>query len=348
MRPSFQADLVNDVFGDPGVYIDLKFQNRALLFDIGDVSDLPTRKLLRVSDVFVSHTHMDHFAGFDHLLRVCLGRDWGVRLYGPPQFIDQVGHKLHAYTWNLVENYTGDFIITAHELHADGLIRRARFRSHVRFEREDLPEVESSSGTLLSDDQFQVKAQAFDHHGLPSLAFAFEEQLHINVWKNRLDALGLPTGPWLTELKQRVRAGEPDEATIDVRWRTREGERIQQLKLGDLKRQVLEFLPGQRVCYVTDVAGHDRNRDALIAFLAKADMAFMEAVFLEQDAEHAARKAHLTAAQSGTIARTAGVRVAIPFHFSTRYFGHQEALRSEFERNFSPSREAKQPVSASH
>src|SRR3954462_15819651 len=168
MRPSFQADLVNDVFGDPGVYIDLKFQNRALLFDIGDVSDLPTRKLLRVSDVFVSHTHMDHFAGFDQLLRVCLGRDWGVRLYGPPQFIDQVGHKLHAYTWNLVENYTGDFIITAHELHNEGLIRRARFRSHVRFEREDLPEVESSSGTLLSDDQFQVKAQAFDHHGLPS------------------------------------------------------------------------------------------------------------------------------------------------------------------------------------
>lgn len=63
MRPIFQAELVNGVFGDPSIYVDLKFESRALLFDIGDVSGLPTRKLLRISDVFVSHTHMDHFSG---------------------------------------------------------------------------------------------------------------------------------------------------------------------------------------------------------------------------------------------------------------------------------------------
>jgi ribonuclease Z len=338
MRPSFQADLVNGVFGDPGVYIDLKFQNRAVLFDIGDVRELPTRKLLRVSDVFVSHTHMDHFAGFDHLLRVCLGRDWGVRLYGPPNFVDQVEHKLHAYTWNLVENYSGDFVITAHELLSDGRVRRARFRSMQRFYRETLPDVPSEEGLLLSNDTFRVRAKAFDHHGLPSLAYSFEEQQHINVWKNRLEAMGLPTGPWLTELKQRVRAGEPDDALIEVRWRTREGERTESYSLGELKRRVLEFMPGQRVCYVTDVAGHEANRKELVRFLKDADIAFMEAVFLEQDAEHAARKAHLTAAQSGAIARAARVKSAIPFHFSTRYFGHQEALRAEFERSFVPQR----------
>src|SRR5215472_10650908 len=101
MRPIFDAVLVNRVFGDPGVLIDLKFERRAILFDVGDVSALPTRKLLRVSDIFVSHTHMDHFAGFDHLIRVCLGRDTGVRLYGPEKFIGQLEHKLAAYTWNL-------------------------------------------------------------------------------------------------------------------------------------------------------------------------------------------------------------------------------------------------------
>ena len=105
MRPIFTAELVNGTFGDPALLIDFKFVRRALLFDIGDVTRLPTRKLLRVTDVFISHAHMDHFAGFDRLLRVCLGRAKGVRLYGPPQFLDRVEHKLAAYTWNLVHNY---------------------------------------------------------------------------------------------------------------------------------------------------------------------------------------------------------------------------------------------------
>ena len=338
MRPIQQAELVNGVFGDPGVYVDLKFASRALLFDIGDISRLPTRKLLRVSDVFVSHTHMDHFAGFDQLLRVCLGRDSGVRIYGPRHFIEQVEHKLHGYTWNLVENYASDFAVTAHELGGDGRMQRALFRSKNRFEREPLSDQALVDDVVLRDEQFQVRARPFDHHGLPSYAFAFEEHTHLNVWKNRLDELGLPTGPWLTELKRRVRAGEPDEATIEVRWRTRDGSRTERFALGELKERVLEAVPGQRVCYVTDVAGHDDNRRALIAFLRNADVAFIEAVFLEQDREHAERKAHLTAAQAGAIARAAGVRIAIPFHFSTRYFPEERSLREEFERKWRPGR----------
>ncbi|HJY42710.1 MAG TPA: MBL fold metallo-hydrolase [Steroidobacteraceae bacterium] len=336
MRPIYQAGLVNGVFGDPGVYIDLKFCNRALLFDIGDISGLPTRKLLRITDVFVSHTHMDHFAGFDHLLRVCLGRDAGVRIYGPSNFIDQVEHKLHAYTWNLVENYVSDFAVTVHEL--DGRqLRQALFRSRNRFRREPLPDSAIVDDIVLQDEQFLVRARPFDHHGLPSYAFAFEEHTHLNVWKNRLEELGLPTGPWLTELKHRVRAGEPDDSQIEVRWRTREGSRSERFSLGELKHRVLESVPGQRVCYVTDVAGHENNTRELISFLRAADVAFIEAVFLEEDRAHAERKAHLTAAQSGAIARAAGVHAAVPFHFSTRYFPEERSLRDEFERSYAVS-----------
>jgi ribonuclease Z len=344
MRPIFQAELVNPVFGDPGVYVDLKFENRALLFDIGNISSLPTRKLLRISDVFVSHTHMDHFAGFDHLLRVCLGRDTGVNLYGPPQFIAQVEHKLHAYTWNLVENYASDFVITVHELDGDGVVHRARFRSHGRFEREALTPTHAPGGVLLDDTQFIVRARAFDHHGLPSLGFAFEERTHINVWKNRLDELGLPTGPWLTELKRKVREGAADDTPIRVHWRTREGTRDETFALGDLKWRVLEFVAGQRVCYVTDVAGHESNTLALIEFLRDADLAFIEAVFLERDRAHATSKAHLLATHAGSIARAAGVKVAVPFHFSTRYFGQEREIRDEFERGFGSKPVQSKPV----
>jgi ribonuclease Z len=88
------------------------------------------------------------------------------------------------------------------------------------------------------------------------------------------------------------------------------------------------------VCYVTDVAGHEDNRHALSAFLREADVAYIEAVFLDEDCAHAARKAHLTASQAGRIAREAGVKLAVPFHFSTRYFPDEQRLREEFEQSF--------------
>lgn len=332
MRPIYHAKLVNGVWGDPGVCIDLKFQRRALLFDIGDVQSLPTRVLLRVSDVFVSHTHMDHFAGFDHLLRVCLGRDIGVRMYGPEHFIAQVEHKLAAYTWNLVHNYSVDFVIDVHELRRDGSVARARFRSRNRFRREPLPDTVASNGMLLEEEQFAVRSVALEHHDIQSLAFRFEESTHINVWKNQLEVRGLPTGPWLTDLKRQARAGTPDDTPVPVRWRTREGSREETFSLGELKRNVLEFVPGQKVCYITDAGWTENNRARMLELAANADVLFIEAVFLDADRDLATAKSHLTTTRAGTIARQASVKEAHPFHFSSRYYDDETTHRAEFLR----------------
>jgi len=83
MRPSLHPSRVNGRSGDPALYIETLFERRAILFDLGDISGLPPRKLLRLEYVFVSHAHVDHFIGFDHLLRLLIGRDTTVRLYGP-------------------------------------------------------------------------------------------------------------------------------------------------------------------------------------------------------------------------------------------------------------------------
>lgn len=70
MRCLFEPRLVNEAFGEPGLYVDFRDERRALLFDLGDIRVLPPRKLMRLSHVFVTHAHMDHFAGFDHPARV--------------------------------------------------------------------------------------------------------------------------------------------------------------------------------------------------------------------------------------------------------------------------------------
>jgi ribonuclease Z len=346
MRPSIHARLVNGAFGDPALLIDFKFERRAILFDLGDVRALSTRQLLRVTDAFVTHAHMDHFAGFDHLLRVCLGRDTGITLWGPPGFVEKVGHKLAAYTWNVIQNYETEFVVVAHEVGPDWGLRSGRFSSRHAFRLEEAGERALQPGLLVDTPEFRIRS-AFLDHGTPCLGFAFDEAFHINVWKPRLRALGLPTGPWLTRLRRLVREGAPEDTPVEIRWPDGRGERERTLSVGELKRQVLELTEGQRLCYVTDVAMTEANAERIVALAAGADLLYIEAAFLEADADHARRKSHLTARFAGELAARAGVREAVPIHLSTRYLGEGGLLEREFQQAWKGAGNAAGPRQAS-
>jgi ribonuclease Z len=328
MKPLVQTRLVNGTCGDPALYIDFLFRRRALMFDLGDVSRLEPRHILRLSDVFVSHAHMDHFVGLDRLVRLMIGRGRHLRLYGPPGFIDRVGHRLHGYTWNLVHNYAEPFVVEVCELELDGSLRRAVFHARKGFEREDRSAPEPGHGALLDEEDFRVRAVHLDHR-IPCLAFVLEEKTHLNIWKNRLEAMGLPTGAWLTQLKQFVRRGAADDTPVEITWRDQAGDHRLVHALGLLRREVIREAPGQKIAYVVDAAFHDENRRRIVALARDADLFFVEAPFLNDAAERAAQTAHLTAGQAGLLAREAGVKRVIPFHFSPRHSGEEARLRAE-------------------
>jgi ribonuclease Z len=86
MLSSFLPRLVNNPFGDPGLYIPFLFEKRAMIFDLGDIVSLSPKELLKINHVFITHTHMDHFVGFERLLRLSLGREKDLYLYGPEGF----------------------------------------------------------------------------------------------------------------------------------------------------------------------------------------------------------------------------------------------------------------------
>lgn len=326
MRPFLHPNLINGRTGDPALYIETLFEKQTVLFDLGDISNLPPRKIHRLDHVFVSHTHIDHFIGFDRLLRVLAGREKRLNLYGPPDFISQIEHKLHAYRWNLTDRYVNDLVLTVTEVFPSLETRNALFRLKNAFAVEQLPRGFANKGVICTEPRFSVQTAVLDH-GTPCLAFAIEESAHVNVWKIRLLELGLQVGPWLRDLKRATADKRPDDYPIripPVSGSRHEG----QMPLGAL-RGAVTVTPGQKIAYVTDTADTAANRAAIIALAGNADILFIESVFLQADAELAAGRAHLTAAAAGTIAREAGVRRLEPFHFSPRYAGEEAHLMDE-------------------
>jgi ribonuclease Z len=315
MASSFRAFLVNDLFGDPALYVALPWERRALLFDLGDVTRLSAGRLLKLTDIFVSHAHVDHFVGFDHVLRVLLGRSKALRLYGPPGFIDHVEGKLRGYTWNLVEGYS--LAIEVHEVHPGG-VRRASFACPEGFRRREVAGVPLDDGVILEEPQFRVRAAHLDHR-IPCLGFALEETVHLNVDKAALEALGLPVGPWLIDLKRAVRAGLPDQHLLRAVW-SEDGIRQERpFRLGELRSRVIRESPGQKLVYITDVVASAENAEKIVGLALGADILYCEAAYPERDRERATARYHLTARQAGGLAARANVRRLVVFHFSPKY-----------------------------
>ncbi|MEE9139801.1 MAG: MBL fold metallo-hydrolase, partial [Alphaproteobacteria bacterium] len=98
--------------------------------------------------------------------------------------------------------------------------------------------------------------------------------------------------------------------------------------------EMVRVVPGEKIAYVTDVRFHDENAQSIADLARDADLLFIEASFLEEDADLAARKSHLTAAQAGRLGRMAGVKKLVPFHFSPRYAGREEELKREAQEAF--------------
>jgi len=136
--------------------------------------------------------------------------------------------------------------------------------------------------------------------------------------------LGVPPGPLFGKLQQGEAVTLPSGEVIQA-------EQV----VGDKRR-------GRRVAYITDT----QITPKMQPILKEADLAFIETMFLEEHAEDAAAKKHMTAGQAAKAATEAQVEKLRLFHFSPRYEGKdirrftEEA--SEFHNNVKASREGEE------
>ncbi len=299
---------------------------------MGDLTPLSPRNLLKITHIFVTHTHVDHFIGFDYLLRIVLGREKHLHLFGPEGFLANVAGKLAGYTWNLVGNYSNNLYLEVSELR-DGCRLKRRFSCQQEFRKisEDITEDVSPnpvSPFILHQDAAHTVSAVILDHGLPCLGFSLKENYHINIRKDTLSQLGLAAGPWLQELKRSIYEGADPEAVVEVPAEgSKSGKKA--FRLGELIDKLAVISKGQKISYIADVAYTPANIAKIRRLALDSDQLFIEAPFLEADRDHARQKKHLTARQAGEIAGMVNAGRFTLFHFSPRYEGSESAFYKE-------------------
>jgi ribonuclease Z len=152
-------------------------------------------------------------------------------------------------------------------------------------------------GAFFEAKDFTVSAFPVTHRGSGSFGFVFQEHSRRPFLVEKAEALGVPA----TAERARLVAGE----TITLAdGRTITPDSV----LGNL-------INGAKLVHIGDIGRLDNVRQ----YVAGADTLVIEATFLEQETETAARFGHITAKQAANLAAETAVRSLILTHVSRRY-----------------------------
>lgn len=312
IEPFFCAGLLDD----PLLLVRIRPSGRSLLFDCGQIHHLAKRTLRSIDAVFISHAHMDHFMGLDHLVRHTHVSPRPLDLYGPPGIAARVVHKLAGYDWNLAEEWWR--IINVYEVHHNH-IEQFRFAGARRFTQEPLGKSPRQGDRIYSTPFVTVNAILVDH-GIPVLAFRLTEKDVFTINQARLRAAGFLPGPWLEELKARWKSEWRDSRSIDALLDTLGGMHHQPITdVAGLYEQVRDDKPAASLGYVTDIGYTTVNRQHLQKLLTDVGLLCCECTFLAADKDKARRSRHLCTLDVSELVTELRPRVLLPMHLSKAY-----------------------------
>ncbi len=307
--------------GDPLVYGFNHRTGEAFLFDLGGLERLARKKLLKVSKIFVSHTHIDHFVGFDRLLRINVPHRRVLEFCGPPGIVANIQGKLAGYAWNLLERHQIRFVI--HELHAPNRIVSYRLQFEDGFKLYQFHDFPHPDGTVTTfKDGARIKATLVDH-GIPVASYRLCFPPKYRVRSEELAKHDVQPGPWLKQLLAALDDPHaPEEIAVEGK----------NYRIDWLKDNLLDCYPEFSVSYLTDLRFCWENLDVVKKLHWDTTVLFCESAFNAEDCLRAVQKAHLSTRQCALLASWIGSRRLENFHFSKIYSPRSGALRGEAER----------------
>lgn len=215
--------------------------------------------------IFISHLHGDHVFGLPGMLHSFsfMGRSRDLEIIGPKGIVELV-----ASVNRVVKLYN-------------------RFPIRIR---------EVKPGQSIKDAEYNIRIAA-GQHGIPCLAYAFEEKPRAG----RFDAaeasrLGVPEGPLWKELQsgKSVRVGR--------RWVS--SERV----VGPPRR-------GAKITYAVDT----RPCAAVVRLASTSDLLIHDSCFAASAATKAKEYGHSTASEAASVAKRSRSRTLALFHISAMY-----------------------------
>jgi len=171
-----------------------------------------------------------------------------------------------------------------------------------------------NTGPAYRDGQARILWQPVKHSRF-CLGYRFEELDRPGKFNPaRAQTLGVPMGPLWGKLQK-------GESVKTASAKTVQPSEV----LGPARR-------GRHIAFVVDT----RPAPGVYSLCKKADLAFLEGMFLTEHSEHADVKGHMTVAEAAGIARKSGAAGAILIHISPRYENSElgkleEEARKEFQ-----------------
>ena len=328
---------------DPYLLIEFLNESLALLFDCGVRVWGRVKVILKIDHLFITHAHIDHLIGFDHILRALLGEEKVLKIYGPLGIEDRIAAKLNAYDWDRAADQ--GLVLEVYSFGQNRMVKRTH-ECRKRFAIVEEKVTEGWDGLVLNQNNFNVRAVEVDHGGSPCLAYSFEEKDYARIDKDKLTDLGLKPGPWVGQFLKAIECGDEFKNEIEFPENSPSWE--------ELKDQIVLFQKGKKLTYVTDTGYSDEICSRVAGLAKKSDILFCESTFLHEDARLAEQYHHMTAKYAATVAQRAAVDRLVLFHVSSRYFPKidrviQEAReifpRTDLSNSTSKSRKSKRSFS---
>ncbi len=324
--PRIKHYLVNEKYEDPGLVIEVETLGDYILFDIGNIHRLDRHLIKKINKIFITHTHMDHFIGFDYLLRNKLGKAQTVEIFGISPVVDNVYCKLQGYTWNLIE-FEPQIIFNVKQWN-EGLFEYYSLDLKKKFAKDFLKEEKTTSDIIYENQFYRVRYAILDHK-IWIMGYSFEYKDRLLFKKEKIKELPLE-GKEFGELKEWLSDERNKNKTFKIKGK--------EYSYEFLKNEYTYIQRGIKISYITDVLYSEENKRKIINLVKNSDVLYCEAPFLAEDEEQASKVYHLTTRQTAEIAKEANVKKLVVFHFSRRYGKNTNKILEEI-RQFFPNTE---------